>query len=124
VVVERSSRAGRTGEDITASVLLMLAVRHRAVCQLAYPTQSGELLPVIGLHPLRERVENGRLILDTPTALPEGTAIDLVADDAGDDSRTTSAARCTKPLTASWKSADAGRLKPASAILDELRRRQ
>lgn len=34
---------------------------------------------------LRARVENGRLVLDEPTTLPEGTVIDLVADDEGDD---------------------------------------
>ena len=35
--------------------------------------------------PFRARVENGRLVLDEPTTLPEGTVIDLVADDEGDD---------------------------------------
>ena len=37
-----------------------------------------------GMNPLRARVENGRLVLDEPTTLPEGTVIDLVADDEGD----------------------------------------
>ena len=35
--------------------------------------------------PLRARVEKGRLVLDEPTTLPEGTVVDLVADDEGDD---------------------------------------
>ena len=34
---------------------------------------------------LRARVEKGRLVLDEPTTLPEGTLVDLVADDEGDD---------------------------------------
>ena len=34
---------------------------------------------------LRARVENGRLVLDEPTTLPEGTVVDLVVDDGGDD---------------------------------------
>ena len=34
---------------------------------------------------LRARVEKGRLILDEPTTLPEGTVLDLVADDEGDN---------------------------------------
>jgi hypothetical protein len=45
---------------------------------------------------LRARVEKGRLVLDEPTTLPEGTVIDLVADDEGDDLKrrgTTRAAR-------------------------------
>ena len=34
---------------------------------------------------LRARVEKGRLVLDEPTTLPEGTLVDLLADDEGDD---------------------------------------
>ncbi len=34
---------------------------------------------------LRARVQNGRLVVDEPTALPEGTVLDLVVDDEGDD---------------------------------------
>jgi hypothetical protein len=34
---------------------------------------------------LRARVKNRRLVLDVPTTLPEGTVIDLVADDNADD---------------------------------------
>jgi len=37
------------------------------------------------MSPLRARVEKGRLVLDEPTTLPEGTVVDLVADDEGDD---------------------------------------
>ena len=68
---------------------------------------------------LRARVEKGRLVLDEPTTLPDGTVVDLVVDDEGDD--LTEDERCAlhKALSA-WKSAEAGRLCPASAILDEL----
>jgi hypothetical protein len=59
------------------------------------------------MSPLRARVENGRLVLHEPTTLPEGTVIELVADDEGDD------------LTD-----DERRLRPASDALDELRRRR
>ena len=37
------------------------------------------------MSPLRARVEKGRLVLDEPTTLPDGTVIDLVVDDEGDD---------------------------------------
>jgi hypothetical protein len=37
------------------------------------------------MSPLRLRVEKGRLVLDEPTILQEGTVVDLVADDEGDD---------------------------------------
>ena len=76
------------------------------------------------MSPLRARVEKGRLVLDEPTTLPEGMVVDLVVDDEGDD--LTNEERCAlhEALSASWKSAEAGRVRPASGILDELRRRR
>ena len=75
------------------------------------------------MSPLRARVENGRLVLDAPTTLPEGTVIDLVADDEGDDLTDDERRALHETLSASWKSAEAGNLRPVWAILDELRRR-
>ena len=50
---------------------------------------------------LRARVEKGRLILHEPTTLPEGTVVDLVADDEGDDltadERQALQTRCPRP---------------------------
>ena len=76
------------------------------------------------MSPLRARVENGRLVLDEPTTLPEGTVIELVADDEGDDLTDDERRALHDVLSSSWQSAEAGRLRPASAILDELRRRR
>jgi hypothetical protein len=73
--------------------------------------------------PFRARVEKGRLVLNEPTTLPEGTVVDLVADDEGDD-LTDERRALHEALSASWKSAEAGRLRPASAILDELRQQR
>src|SRR6202521_4662073 len=73
---------------------------------------------------LRARVEKGRLVLDEPTTLPEGTVVDLVVDDEGDDLTEDERRALHEALSASWKSAEAGRLRPASAILDELRQRR
>lgn len=73
--------------------------------------------------PVRARVERGRLVLDEPTSLPEGTVVELVADDGGDDLSDVERRALHDALTASSKSADAGHLRPASAIIDELRRR-
>ena len=76
------------------------------------------------MSPLRARVEKGRHVLDEPTTLPEGMVVDMVVDDEGDD--LTHEERCAlhEILSASWKSAEAGRVRPASGILDELRRRR
>ena len=80
----------------------------------------------------RARVEKGRLVLDEPTTLPEGTVVDLVADDEGDDLTDDEGDDLTdderralhEALSASWKSTETGRLRPVSAILDELCQRR
>jgi hypothetical protein len=74
---------------------------------------------------LRARVENGRLVVDEPTSLPEGTVLDLVVDHEGDD-LTVEERRALhdEALSATWTSAEAGRLRAASAIFDELRQRR
>jgi hypothetical protein len=74
--------------------------------------------------PLRAQVQNGRLVLDEPTTLPEGTVVELVADDEGDDLTADERRALHDALSAGWSAAEAGRTKPASAILNELRRRR
>ena len=73
---------------------------------------------------LRARVENGRLILDEPTTLPEGTVLDLVLDDEGDSLSDQEREALHAALTRSSESVDAGRVRPASAITGELRARR
>lgn len=76
------------------------------------------------MNPLRARVENGRLVLDEPTTLPDGTVVDLVTDDEGDDLTDEERRVLHEALSTAWKSAEAGRLRPATEILNELRRRR
>jgi len=76
------------------------------------------------MSPLRARVEKGRLILDEPTTLPEGTVVDLVADDEGDNLTDEERRALHAALAAAWESAQAGKVRPASEILDELRGRR
>lgn len=72
---------------------------------------------------LRARVENGRWQLEEPTELPDVTELDLVADDEGDDLDDHAREALHKALLQSSASAEAGNLRPASAIIEELRRR-
>ncbi len=74
--------------------------------------------------PLRARVQNGRLQLDTPTELPDGTELDLVVDDDGDDLTEQERQALHEALLRSWTSAEAGEARPAGEIIDELRRRR
>jgi hypothetical protein len=76
------------------------------------------------MSPLRARVANGRIVLDEPTTLREGTVIDLVADDEGDDLTDEERQALHHALSASNESAEAGRLRPASELLDELRKQR
>jgi hypothetical protein len=73
------------------------------------------------MSPLRARGENGRFVPDQPTTMPQGTVVDLVADDEGDDLTDEERRVLHEGLSASWKSTEAKPLRPASAILDELR---
>jgi hypothetical protein len=73
---------------------------------------------------LRAHVENGRLVLDEPTTLPEGTVLDLVVDDEGDDLGAEDRQALNRALSAAYESAIAGEARPASVILDKLRRRR
>ncbi|HTU35867.1 MAG TPA: hypothetical protein VMF66_18845 [Candidatus Acidoferrum sp.] len=77
---------------------------------------------ITDMSPLRARVEKGRIVLDEATTLPDGTIIELVADDEGDDLTDAESRALHEAISASRKSAEEGRLRPTSAILDELRR--
>jgi hypothetical protein len=79
--------------------------------------------------PLQAVVKNGRLVLDEPTELPEGTVVELVpldevlargGDWLGDEER----AELHKSLEAAADDAEAGRSVDAYEFLAELRRKR
>lgn len=70
---------------------------------------------------IRARVQNGRLIVDEPTSLPEGTTLDLVVDNGSDDLSAEEREALHADLEASWRSVKEGRVRPASELLAELR---
>lgn len=72
---------------------------------------------------VRARVRNGRLVVDEPTSLPEGTVLDLVLDDEGDDLDAAERASRDDAMERAWKQAQAGLGRPASEVLKELGRR-
>ncbi|WP_428265046.1 hypothetical protein [Haliangium sp.] len=77
---------------------------------------------------LTARVCNGRLVLDEPTDLPDGTELRLVPehsdeaedDELGPDERE----RLHAELSVSWAQAQAGQTRPADEILVELAKRR
>jgi hypothetical protein len=72
---------------------------------------------------IRARVINGRLTLDAPTSLPDGTVLDLVVDDEGDDLDERERAALNSAISRAWASVKAGQARPASEVIDAVRKR-
>ena len=72
---------------------------------------------------LKARVHDGRLLVDEPTDLPEGTEVELLALDPGDWLDEADRAALHKALSESDADVAAGRLVDASDVLRELRSR-
>ena len=73
---------------------------------------------------LKARVVNGRLILDEPCDLPEGTELDLVVADDGDEMDETERAQLEDSIEKALAEAKAGKLIPADEVLRQLRSRR
>jgi hypothetical protein len=72
---------------------------------------------------LRAKVQNGRLIVDEPTELPEGMVLDLIVDDEGDDLTDEEREALDAHLEESLRAARRGEIIPAKVVLDRLRAR-
>lgn len=69
-------------------------------------------------------MRNGRLVVDEPTDLPEGTVLDLVQDDEGDDLTEDERKALHAEIRRSLRSAKKGRLRPAKDVLADLKNRR
>lgn len=72
---------------------------------------------------LKAEVRAGRLVLDVPTSMPDGTVVELVVAEADDDLDEEERAALHAALDQGWASAQAGRTRPAEALIAELRSR-
>ena len=72
---------------------------------------------------LRARVRNGRLVVDEPTDLPEGTVLNLVVDDEGDDMDDAERAALDVSIARALDAARAGDVRPAAEVVAGLRRK-
>lgn len=70
---------------------------------------------------LQARVRGGRLVLDEPTALPEGTVLDLTVADGGDELDDDERSSLDASLRRSFEQARAGQRRPAAELLGRLR---
>jgi hypothetical protein len=72
---------------------------------------------------IKARVRQGRLVVDEPTDLPEGTELQLLPLDPGDWLDEEERAALHEALRESGADIEAGRLSDAEEILRELRSR-
>ena len=70
---------------------------------------------------IRARVTDGRLVIDEPVYLPEGTVLDLVIDDEADNLDDDERAVLHRQLKASHQQALNGQTRPAIDLIAELR---
>lgn len=72
---------------------------------------------------IRARVQKGRLVLDEPTSLPEGTVLDLVVDDEGDDLSESERKVLQRAISRAWQSIQEGSGKSGDEVIESLLRR-
>ncbi len=73
---------------------------------------------------VRATVRNGCLVVDQPTELPDGTVLDLVVDDEGDQLDDQEREVLNAAISRSLSQSDDGRTAPVDVILDKLRARR
>lgn len=73
---------------------------------------------------VRATVREGRLIVDEPTELPEGTVVDLVIDDEGDELDQSQREALDAAISRSLDQAREGLVAPGDAVLEKLRARR
>jgi len=76
------------------------------------------------MQPLRARVRNGRIVLDEPTTLPEGTEVDLVLADGGDGLDDKERVELEQAIEEGLADAREGRHEDASVVMARLRARR
>jgi hypothetical protein len=72
------------------------------------------------MQPLKAVVRNGRLVMDEPTELPEGTEVVLAAIDEDDDMPDEERARLHESLRRSIAQAKAGQLIDGDEVIGKL----
>jgi hypothetical protein len=71
---------------------------------------------------IKGRVINGRIVVDEPTTLPEGTELDLVLEDGGDDLDDEERAALDDHLERAYARIHEEQGRPAEDVIAELRR--
>ncbi len=70
---------------------------------------------------LKVRVENGKIIGDAPRGIAEGTELELCLAEPQEEMSEEELAALNAALDAGWESMEAGRYRPATEVVAELR---
>jgi hypothetical protein len=82
--------------------------------------RGGAVLSLETMQPLKAVVKNGRLVMNEPTELPEGTEVVLSVADEGDELDDKERARLHESLRRSMAQAKAGQLIDADEVIGKL----
>lgn len=72
----------------------------------------------------RAQVVNGRIVLDEPTDLPDGTVLELIVDEGGDSLDDEDRERLHASIREGMEQIRRGEVVPAEQVLAELRARR
>ncbi|MCK6547370.1 hypothetical protein L6R52_16090 [Myxococcota bacterium] len=70
---------------------------------------------------LRAVVRQGRIIVDEPTSLPEGTVLELIVDDEADEMDDAERGRLHASMARAWAQYEAGEGRFADDVIARLR---
>jgi hypothetical protein len=90
-------------------------------CSVSLPSATHAIYapPVV----LKATVRNGRIVVDEPTNLPEGTVLSLVVDHPDhDDMSPEEKAALDAALTRSWAQIQTGQAIPIEQVLEKMRK--
>lgn len=78
----------------------------------------------VPMNAIRAVVRNGRLVVDEPTTLPEGSEFELQLVDGGDELDDEERAALHRAIEAGIEDARRGNTRPAEEVMRELRARR
>jgi hypothetical protein len=95
---------------------------HRELDVVSLPDLTGSAY-TSSMRAIRAKVFNGRIVVDEPTTLPDGTILDLVLNDEGDELSPEERRALDAAISKAWDATKAGRVRSASDVITDLRKR-
>lgn len=113
----------RPGANTQGATLEQARANLQEAVEMVQPLVRRQVECYAGLMTIKARVRAGRLVVDEPTTLPEGTELELLPLDPGDWLDDTDRAALHAALAQSQTDVAAGRLIDAADLIKALRAR-